>query len=261
MNLYSKNKWQSFKSTMELSFVISVNNFKSRNRGSYLGILWYILTPLILLGMFIFIKGSALKGVEIENFSLFLIIGLIFLNFFRKATTSCIDTIFKNRFFIRNINIPKEPFVISNIMETFYSHLFEVLLLIIFIILFEGHMIGILFYIVIITSFTLTVTGISFILSVIGAYINDITKVWPTFLSLLLFGSGIFYIIEKGSSLYTVNMFNPLFHYITITRDVILYGAAPEMIQIIGLFIFPILFLSVGMYLFNKNKHKFAEIV
>lgn len=261
MKLFSKNRWQYFKTIMDLSIVMSVTNFKSKNRGSYLGVLWYILTPLILLCMFVFIKGSALKGTEIENLPLFIFIGLILLNFFRKVTDSCIVTIRKNRLFIKNINLPKEPFVISNIMETFYAHLFEVLLLVIFIILFNGNIIGLVFYILIITSFILTITGIGFILSVVGAYIKDFSNIWSTFMSLLLFGSGIFYIIEKGSSLYNINIFNPLFHYITITRDVILYGTMPSLIQIVGLIFFPVLFIFVGIYLFNKNKHKFAEII
>ena len=63
----------------DLSFYLAKSGFKLRNEGSYLGIIWYLLNP-ILFFCLLFVVFSQSLGSEIENYAIYLFIGIIIFN-------------------------------------------------------------------------------------------------------------------------------------------------------------------------------------
>ena len=253
-----KENWKNIKNILGLSLSLSKANFKTRNEGSYLGILWYLLNPLSFFLIMLFIQGAILKK-PIQDYPIYLLIGIIMLNFFSSVTSFSTNVIQSNSNFIKSIKINKEVFVISGVFQFIFSHFFEFLILVFFAIFYKMNLFFLLFYPIIFCLLCLFTIGISFILSIAGVYISDLKNVWSIFTSLIMFATPVFYSVNSGDLLQKINMFNPLYHYINITRDLVIFNKFPKISTIILAVFFSITMFIIGIYIFEKNKNKLAE--
>ena len=252
------NKYQEIKSILGLSLSLAKANFKVRNEGSYLGVFWYLLEPLSFFIILIFINGS-ISNTKIEDYPVYLFIGIIMFNFFNTVTNFSTSVIQSNSDFIKSLRINKEAFVISGVLQFAFSHFFEFLILVALVLFYNINILWILFYPLIFVFLCLFTTGISLMLAVIGVYVNDLKNVWSVFTRLLWFITPIFYIIKGESLLQKISMLNPLYHYINISRDVIIFHKIPELHTIIFAIFFSIFIFFIGIIVFEKNKSKLAE--
>ena len=246
-----------FLPAFRLGFSLSRANFKLRNEGSYLGILWYLLDPLLMFGV-LFIVFSKNIGSSIEHYPLYLLIGLIIFNFFSSVTSEAPTLITNNGTFIKSIKIPSEALVISMLLKSIYSHLFEIIVLAIFLIFFNIPLINIIFYLPVLLMIILFTAGLAFILSALGVYATDLNNVWRFISQLIFFASPIFYHLEPGQLLFKLN---PLAYFITMSREILLYGRWPNHLLIIISLSYAFIFFGLGLIIFNKTKNKFAENV
>lgn len=248
------------RNTLELGYILAITQFKSRNEGSYLGILWYLLDPLILFTVIIIARGAAFPADRVENFPVYLIIGLLFLHFFTKTTSEAIGIVGKHERFMKNLKLPYEALVLSVVLRNLFSHGFEVILLVIIMMFAGGVFWGLLIYPVILFFFLIFLLGTSFVLVPVGAYIKDFSNLWGPLTRVLLFATPIFYAANPGTLTYAINLFNPLFHYITATRTILIDGAFPTASILIGMVAFVVATLIFGLFVFRRVKHTFTEL-
>ena len=67
--------------TKGILFSFAFSDLKVRYKNSILGIVWSIIEPLLLLGVLFFVFSTMFK-FEIENFPIYLLLGIITWNFF-----------------------------------------------------------------------------------------------------------------------------------------------------------------------------------
>ena len=249
-----------FKQTLNLSLELAKAEFKLRNEGSYLGIFWYLLNPLLLFGLLFLIFFDRL-GQNIPDYPVYLLLGLIIFNFFQQTTIESTKTIQSHKGVIKSINFPKESLIGSIVLKFLFSHIFEIILLIIFLIIFKIPIQGIIFYPLILFFLSIFIFGACLILSSIAVYFVDLENIWAFVIRLIWLGTPIFYAIGGQTKLFYVNLFNPLYYFITITRDLIIYSKIPELKIVITAIFFSFLFLLIGLLIFNKLKIKFSEMV
>jgi|TARA_B100001971_G_C18229292_1_gene562830 ABC-type polysaccharide/polyol phosphate export permease len=247
------------KSMFGLGLQLSKVNFKLKNEGSFLGVFWYLLEPLLL--FLILINLRVFFGNGIDEYALYLLIGLIMYNFFLGVSLKSTILILGNAQLIKSVKINFSSLIISNIMEGIYSHIFEIILFMVFMVYFKVQLLWILVYPLIFVFYVIFIMGVSFILATIGILINDLRNAWRVIARIMFFVTPIFYLIEKGTALYYVNLFNPLYYFITVSRELVVYGRVPSafminMVMFISLFTF-----LIGIIVFNKYKNKFAEMV
>jgi len=256
-----KKYYYKVKSILGLSLSLAKADFKLRNEGSYLGIFWYLLNPLALFLIILFIRGAAFSSNNISFYPIYLLLGVIMNNFFSKSLSSAVGVIGDSSGLIKSIKIKYESLVISEVLGTIFSHFFEVLLLAIFMLCYKVSLIGIIYYLIIFAVFSIFLTGMSFIFAVIGAYVNDFANIWSIATQLIFFITPTFYLVKEGTWLYKVNMFNPLYYFLTAAREVAIYGKMPTLRLIAGIVVMTIFFFVAGIIIFNKFKSKFAELV
>ena len=249
---------QKLKSILGLSLQLAKANFKLKNEGSFLGIFWYLLEPFFL---FIIILGiqKALGGNIVNNYLLYLLLGLIMFNFFSATTSISTKRIENSSNFIKSIKINNESIILSRIIENTFAHFFEIILFIGFMIFFKIPLIQLLIYPIIFIFYILFTTGSSFLLATIGVYVSDLDNAWRVVTRLLFFATPLFYVAEKGSLIYKINLFNPLFYFITISRDLIVYKKLSELWMIEITMALSIIIFITSILVFNKYKNKFAE--
>ncbi len=249
-----KNFWR-------LSLTLAKAGFKLRNEGSYLGILWYLLNPLLLF-VLLFLVFSDRLGSNIPNYPLYMLLGIIIFNFFQNSTTDSTRTITRDYSgVIKSINFPRESLIGSVVLKTLFSHLFEIILFIVFILIFKGSLTGLIFYPLILVFLYIFIFGVCLILSSLTVYFVDLENIWFFVSRLIWLGTPIFYAIGGQTRLFYINLLNPLYYFITIAREIIIYSKIPELWLILGAIGYSLLFLLTGMLIFNKLKIKFAEMI
>jgi len=247
---------------LRVSLSLAKVSFRLRIEGSYLGIFWYLLNPMALFLVLLFVKETAFAGIQIPYYSLYLLIGIAGFNFFKQAITGSIDAINENPDYIKSINkIAPESLVLAVVWQAVFSHIFELILIICLAIYYQISLIGFLFYPLTFILFILMTIGISFVFSTIGAYVNDLDNIWVIASQLLLLATPIFYNINPGSLIYQVNLFNPLFYFLDITRELIIYHQAPSLFLTLMFIASSFCSLLIGILVFNKHKRKFAELL
>lgn len=257
ISLKIKKYCETLKGILGLSLSLAKAKFKLRNEGSYLGVFWYLLNPLAMFLILFSLRGFTNKN-PIGHYPLYLLIGLVVFNLFRYATTISATAIKSNAGLIKSLKINLEPFVVSGIMQAVFSHLFEVLIIIAFLIYFKVSLLGLLFYPLVLFLLIIFMTGAGFILSAVGTYINDIENVWNIFVNMLWFVTPIFHAAGKN---FLINKINPMYYFITGARDIVVYNKLPDFSTILAMVLFSFGFLVIGLFVFEKYKKKFAEML
>lgn len=241
-----------------LGLFLAKTNFKLRNEGSYLGILWYLLEPLCFF-IIILLIGGAINLNPIEFYPLYLFLGLIMFNFFINSTVLASKAITDNSQLLKNIRLTQEPLVMSCVFQFIFSHLIEMIIFLAFMVYFDANFLNLIFYLPIFLFFTLFVLGLSFMLAAVGVYISDLSNIWAVAVRLLWFLTPIFYVVPPSSLYQKINYFNPMFHFINISREIIIYNNMPQLHTLFSAVFFSLLSFLVGLFIFRKFKHKFAE--
>ncbi|MGA2418347.1 MAG: ABC transporter permease [Candidatus Staskawiczbacteria bacterium] len=255
MSDYSKK----IKSIFGLSFQLAKAEFKLRNEGSYFGIFWYLLNPLLAFSLLYLVFSDRL-GSNIPRYPLYLLLGIIMFNFFQGATIESLASIIKDyKSVIKSINFPREALTASIVLKNLFSHFFEVIFFTILLIFFKVSVLGLLYYFLILIFFCLFIFGASLILSSLAVYFIDLEGIWSFVVRLLWLGTPIFYTIAGQVRLYYINLFNPMYYFITIARDAVIYSEMPDILMLSGMVFYTLLSFVVGILLFNILKTKFAE--
>lgn len=246
---------------MRLSFSLAEANFKLRNEGSYLGLLWYLLNPLALFFIILFIRNQVFISVDIPHYPIYLLIGLLMFHFSSSLIGGSINIISSNANFIKSIKIPHEALVVSRVLQAVFSHLFELILIVACLLYFHVTLLGLFAYLAVFALLVVFLLGVSFALATFGAYVNDLGNIWAMASQLLFFITPIFHAPDVGSALYKINMFNPFYYYISAGREMFLYGRPPSAEMLGIMVIMSIGAFIIGLYIFEKKKVKFAELV
>ncbi len=249
------------KGALRLSAAIAKAEIKSRNEGSYLGVLWYLLNPLLMFSFLLAVFSPRL-GRDILQYPLYLLLGIIMFNFFQQATTESTRIMRHNDRLIKSINFSKAALVAAMILKTLFSHACEMVLFVLVALFLKVPVMGMIFsYFFILILFCLFCFGVSLILSALTVYFIDLENVWAFAVKLLWFATPVFYDIGGQNRLFLINLFNPMYYFITAGRDTVVYRSHPEPWVIAGMVSYSLLFFGAGVSIYNKLKARFAEMI
>ena len=93
----------------ELLKQLIIRDIKLKYRRSYLGYLWSILNPLLLMIVLVIVFSNLFR-FDIPNFPLYLIAGHVLFNFMVEATTMSVSSIIGNAPLIKKTYVPKYIF-------------------------------------------------------------------------------------------------------------------------------------------------------
>jgi len=248
------------RSKLRLSTSLAKADFKLRIEGSYLGILWYLLEPALFFLTFIGIRGH-IHGSHSSSYPMYLIIGLTMFDFFRNTTAHSTRAIISNERFVKSMKLPLESLVLSILFQFLFMHLLEIIIVAIFCLFFNLSLSWLFIYPLILSVFSIFTLGVSFLLATLGTFAEDLVNVWRIITRLLWLATPVFYIMKEDSAIYVFNKLNPLFHFITAARSIIIQKQPPDSWTITVCLFSSIMFFLIGFLVFEKYKIKFAEIV
>ncbi|WGE59072.1 ABC transporter permease [Actinobacillus equuli] len=252
-------KLQRFYAFDELLKQLVFRDIKLKYRRSYLGYLWSILNPLMLMIVQIIVFSNVFK-FDTPNFPLYLISGQIIFNFMVEATNNAVWSIRGNASLIKKTYVPKYIFTISKVGSSLVNLVFSLgALLLVMIVTNAEFSLNLLFFPVILLQLFTFVLGISLFLAASTVFFRDIQYLWGVFISMWMYLTPLFYpvsiIPEKYQSIY--KGINPMYWYIEQFRDIVLYAKFPSLLAISIGTITALLALIIGAWYFNKRQDEF----
>lgn len=237
-------------------------DFKTKYKRSVLGVLWSLLNPL--LTMFVqYVVFSTIFRMNIENYSVYLLSGIVMFNFFNEAVSQSLGSIVSNANLITKVCSPRYIYPVSKVLSSGINFLFTLIPLTIFIII-TGVPITpalILFPYCVVTLLIFNI-GLGMLLSAVMVFFRDTQFLWGVISMLWMYATPIFYpediLPEKFMALFRLN---PMYHYIGFARTVILHGTSPDIFEYIWCFVWSAVMLAAGALVFRKCQNKFAMYI
>jgi ABC-2 type transport system permease protein len=235
-----------------------VRDIKVKYKRSILGMLWSILSPLLMMLIMNLVFSTIFKS-NIDNFPLYLMIGQVTFNFFSEATNTSMTSVLSNIGLLTKAYIPKYIFPLSKVFTALVNLGFQLIALLA--VMYFTHtpitVTMILFPLVIIyTSFF--AFGISLILSALTVFFRDIIYLYGIVLLAWTYLTPIFYPIDiMPTNVSTFIKLNPMYNFIEFGREVLLYGQIPSISLHLTCIFYSIFAMFIGIIVFYKKKEKF----
>ena len=239
-------------------------DIKTKYRRSVLGVLWSVLNPLLMMLVLTAVFSKIIR-VEVEGgFALFYLTGYIIFNFISESSNFSLTSMINAGGLIKKVYIPKYLFPLEKTIFSLVNMLFS---LIAFVLVFgiflatdkvELHATMLLFFMPMIYIFIFAF-GLNLILSTLNVFFRDVGHLWGVFVTVWMYATPIIYPINIVPEwLQSIIRFNPLYHYVTYFRNVMIYGTVPSLTDNLICFGFSLIFLLVGVTVFRKNQDKFV---
>ena len=233
-------------------------DLKVKYRRSILGYLWSLLNPLLMLCV-MSVVFSTIYESTIANFPLYLICGQTLWNFFNESTNMAMYSVLQNGALIKKVYIPKFIFPLSRVLSSFVTMSFSLVAILIVMLFTRApiHWTILLFWVPLVFLF-LFCCGIGMVLSGLSVYFRDITHLYGVVTLAWMYITPIFYDISfLPEYVQSVITLNPMYHYITFFRDLILYGVVPSWDVWLICGGCSVVAAALGLFLFRKMQKNF----
>lgn len=242
----------------------------SRYRGSYLGLLWSFVNPVLMLAVYTFVFSVVFKvrlGQDITgdrfDFALMLFAGLIVFNLFAECISRAPGLILANVNYVKKVIFPLEILPWVTLGSALFHAGISGLVLVIFL-LGIGHTMSWTFLLlpIVILPLLMLIMGLSWLLASIGVFVRDISQFIGLVLTTLLFLSPIFYPASAlPESVRNYLFLNPLTFIIEQSRAVILFGQIPDWRGMLIYYGVAALIAWFGLIWFEKTRKGFADVL
>ena len=204
-------------------------DFRAESKRNFLGVLWWLLDPVINVTIYYLCFG-VLLGRAGGDYIPYLTIGIVAWMWFFSAITSGSSAIWANIALIRQVSIPKAIFPISQVAVCTYRFFFSLIVLFSMLALW-GYTPSVYWLLLPLIVFVelLLIAGMTFVFAAIVPFFPDLTNLIQYSFRLLMFLSCVMYRYDSlpaGARAYL--KFNPMVHLLEAYRDVLMYHRLPN---------------------------------
>ena len=233
-------------------------DFKTKYKRSVLGVCWSLLNPILTMAVQ-YIIFSTIFRQGIENFPLYLLCGSVLFTFFTDSVGNGLMSIVGNASLITKVYVPKYIYTVSKVLSTAVNLLLSMIPLLIVVVVTRAPITKVYLLIpFVIFCLVLFCIGMSFLLSSAMVFFRDTQFLWGVITILWMYATPLFYpesILPEH--LRFILDFNPMYHYVTFIRKIMLYGVSPYLIEYVYCIGFSIFVLVCGILVYRKTENKF----
>lgn len=253
----------------ELLWQFTVRNVELRHKGSYLGIVWSILNPLLMLALYVLVFGYIFSGTFGRHgetrleYGLTIFLGLTLFHFVSETLATAPLVIVGNPNFVKKVVFPLEILPAANVGAAGAHLLIGLALVLLGVVTLGGGItLSALWLPVILLPLFLTCLGLNWLFSALGVFLRDLAQLIQ-FLSLaLLFASAVFYPLYKIPAWLWVYMrLNPVLIGIELARTTVLWHEPIRGAHLAYLYFFGLASCFTGYALFRRLKPAFADVL
>lgn len=258
----------------ELLWQFTLRNIHVRHKGSLLGIVWAVVTPLLLMALYTFVFGIIFEGeygvspTETSmDFALGIFLGLMLFHLVSETMGAAPALIVGNTNLVKKVIFPLEILPVATVGASLFHFFISLGLLFAGILVWgNGLSAGALWLPVIVFPLILLSLGIAWLVSALGVFFRDLSQAMPFLTMTLLYSSAIFYSAEKASErlpdlLWQALNLNPLIHAIELAREVVLWRVPLDLSPLIYIYAVGVASCLIGYACFSAMKSSFADVL
>lgn len=258
--------WHDIERYWQLLSVLVPQNLNTRYRGSFLGVYWSLLNPIIMTVLYTVIFGTTFAsyfGDSIINYMFAAFTGLLVINFYNSSTTQALSSIVVNGDLLNKIKLPVPVFPLSMIAANIFQFVVGSLPLLIIVTLIKTHSIVFVFLLLLpFIALVLVCTGIGLFLSALFVFFRDLGYFYEIATFVVWITSPVFYPAEIVPQRVQPFLYlNPLVPIIESLRQISLEGSFPEISHLMKGFLSGIIILTLGWLFFRKVQSSFMDLL
>jgi lipopolysaccharide transport system permease protein len=252
----------------QLVWAMIQRDLQGRYRGSLLGALWTLLSPLALIVLYtlffgIFLQVRAVPATSVADFGLFVMAGLVPWIAISEGITRAASAILDNRTLVKKVIFPLEILPANVVLAALVGQAIGLGVLAAATWSMHGRLpSGLLLLPAILVPQVLLTLGLAWFLASIGVFIRDIGQILSLLLTGWMFGTPIFYAFPSVPDGWRwVIAANPLTHLVAGYRSVLLGSDDIDYAGLGTAMLLSLLICLLGGAWFQRTKHAFADVL
>lgn len=264
--ILGRNLWRN----RQLVWQFTRRNIEIRHKGSYLGLIWSFLNPLLMVGLYVLVFGFILRGrfqpqheeSRIE-YALVMFLGLAIYHFAAEILGISPTLITSNPNFVKKVVFPLEILPVSAVGAALFHFLITLILIFVGAALAQVQLTLNVFWLpLILIPFVMIGVGLSLLFAALGVFWRDIIQITQFILLILMFASAVFYPVSQiPPPAWAVLKFNPYVHVINESRNVTFWAQSPNLLHVAYLYTFAVLTFGIGSTAFHRLRTSFADVL
>jgi lipopolysaccharide transport system permease protein len=261
-----------FASLAEHRFVVAQLSRRAilgRYRGTMLGLLWSLFTPLLLLAVYTFVFGTVLQirwvdqgGGNLE-FAAILFSGMLIHGILAECLTQASTLIVSNPQYVKKVVFPLEALPWVTVTSAFFQGLVSACVLVAYLLFVNGTVPWTIIFLPLpLFSLGLVCLGITWLVAASAVFLKDIAQVAGILSTILFFMAPILYPKTALPEQFQIFLYlNPITFVIEQFRDLALWGRLPNWAGL-GIYTAVALAFAWGsLAWFQKTRRGFADVL
>jgi ABC-type polysaccharide/polyol phosphate export permease len=259
----------------ELTANLVRRDLKVRHRGTFLGMLWSLTTPLLIVGLYYFIFKfifRAQAAVDVPRpdlhpipFAIYFFCGLTIWNLFGNAVSASTGSVVGASYLLGKVYFPKAILPLSTVLSSLVTFGFELAVLTVATLAMVGPPSWHILWLPLIVAVACGLAfGLALILSAVTVFLRDMAHFVSVFMQLWFWGTPVIYSLQFVSSrpgLVDILKLNPMTGVVVDFRNVVVLDRAPGL-RLLGYdALVALVLLALGAALFAHWQRQFSEIV
>lgn len=242
----------------------------SRYRGSFLGLAWSFVNPLLMLVIYTFVFSVVFKArwsigpdESKTDFAIILFVGLIVHGLFAECINRAPALIIANANYVKKVVFPLEilPWVTFG-AALFHTAISLVVLLLAQLLLGQSIPLTALLLPFVLAPLVAMLMGLGWFLAALGVYLRDVSQFTAMFATVMLFISAVFFPVTALPERYQFWLkLNPLAIIIEQSRAVLIFGQLPDLTHWTAIMLAGLLCAWGGFAWFQKVRKGFADVL
>ncbi len=252
----------------DLILSLAKRELAARYKGSVLGILWAVLTPIVMIAIFTIIFAGIFKAKFSASdsqwdYALYLFCGLLPWNAFQESLNMAATAVVSRANLVKRVVFPLETLPVSQTLAAIANQMFGTVALLLGIALFRRqlHLTTLYLPVLLIPQLLVTLGG-AWLLASIGVFVRDIVQGITLVLMAWMYLTPIIYpesiVPDAYRRFIEINPFTPL---IRSYRRILLDGAAPDWAGLAYFSAFALIVFIFGYWWFARTRRNFADVV
>ncbi|MGE3297443.1 MAG: ABC transporter permease [Porticoccaceae bacterium] len=245
------------------------NSISARYRGSWFGLLWPLLQPLLLIGVFTLVfahimplRWVAEPGATL-SFPLFLYSGFVVFSLFSEAVASAPGLLLGQDNLVRKVVFPLEVLAMASVTTATVFFLVNLAVLVAAVAIWGPGIAPTWPYVpLFILPLYLLLIGISWFLAALTVYVRDLVHIVGLAVSAIMFLTPVFYPLRSvPERVQALLLLNPLTVIIEGLRAALIEGVAPDWQALALLWAVALGAAQFGWWWFGRLREGFADVL
>jgi lipopolysaccharide transport system permease protein len=242
---------------------------RQKYKGTVIGVLWYLVNPLVLMAIYGVMLGPLLKAVNQPDYPIFILAGLLVWLFFSQGLTAASTSLVDQQALVSKVRFPRETIPAAAVVVQLVPFFTMLVVLVPVTLVLRGDASLSLLLLPVVTLCLLALTlGMAFLVSVTHAYFRDVQPILTAALLPWFFVSGVLFNLQSLPGLRShpwlgplLRWANPIAPFIQSFRSIIYSGQWPtgaEIIYVVGV---GAAVLGIGVMVFRRLSPELAVVL